>query len=124
MTVPDCWWPVVELKTPDEYSGPAAPNPLILEGGAAAPEIQVILQLPGGWLDVLENFRGDLGDVSGRPAGSVVGHTATLYEVNEGWLVQWSDRGRWYGVFGRGLPAETVVESALNMILIPVEGAP
>lgn len=112
------WWPVVDCGGPDEYEGPARPNPWVNQD-PLEPEAQLVLDLSGGWLVVLENFRGDLGDVSGRAVGSVDESGATLYEVNEGHLVQWSHAGRWYGVFGRGVPSDLVVDLALQMRLIP-----
>ena len=75
----------------------------------------MVFQAGDGWLAILENFRGDLGDVTGTPVGSVAGNPATLYEVNGGELVQWSQDGRWYGVFGRGVARDVVVAVALGM---------
>jgi hypothetical protein len=117
------WWPVVEVGSPAEYHGEATVNPRILGGEGYEPEIQIVLKYLGGWLAILENFRGDLGEVSGAEVGSVAGHTAVLYEVNGGDLVQWSDGGRWYGVFGRGLRAADVVKVALEMRLISADDA-
>ena len=85
---------------------------------AADPEIQLVLTYRGGWLVVVENFRGDLGDVSGSEAP--LGMSRPLYAVNEGSLVQWSDGGRWYGVFGRQVPNDELVALALSMVLLPV----
>jgi hypothetical protein len=83
----------------------------------------VVFSRGTGWIVVVENFRGDLGDVTGREVGSVGGHGATLYEnVNGGTLVQWSDGGRWYGVFGRDVPTEEVVSLALGMGLVSGSG--
>jgi hypothetical protein len=117
VTVPADWWPVLELQAPDEYVGPAVKNPWVAEqpGGG---EAQVILRVEEGWLVVLENFRGDLGEACGEPVGSVGGHAASLYSLAEGHLVQWSDGGRWYGVFGRGIDAERVVEMALSLEVV------
>lgn len=113
------WWPVVDCRGPGEYSGPPRPNPWV-DDDPSEPEAQLVLKVTGGWLVVLENFRGDLGDVVGSPVGSVGEDSATLYEVNEGWLVQWSHEGRWYGVFGRGVAREVVVDAAL--LMQPVRG--
>ncbi len=76
----------------------------------------------GGWLVILENFQGDLGDVTGMPVGEVAGEPAALYEVNGGQLVQWSQDGRWYGVFGRGIPGQDVIDTALGMQRLPPGG--
>lgn len=108
------WLPVLESQDPDSYEGPPAANPQVLGSGADS-EIQVVFQAGDGWLVILENFRGDLGDVTGAPIGSVVGNAATLYEVNGGELVQWSQDGLWYGVFGRGLGRDDIVDVALGM---------
>lgn len=122
VTVASQWWPVLQAEGPEAYQGPPVSNPRIDDGGAGEGEVQVVLQAGDGWLVVLENFRGDLGDVTGQEVGEVDGHTATLYELNGGRLVQWSDSGRWYGVFGRGVAEDLVVSAALSMRrVIPAE---
>ena len=118
VTVADDWWPVLESEGPGTYQGQAVSNPRIQGGDVGDAQIQVVLQAREGWLVVLENFRGDLGEVSGEAVGEVDGHTATLYELNGGRLVQWSDSGRWYGVFGRDVAEELVVATALSMHLL------
>jgi hypothetical protein len=115
VTVPPEWWPAVDCDTPSDYEGPVVLNPRVSIAGEAEPEIQLLLSHPDGWLVVVENFRGDLGDVSGERVGSVDGNVATLYTVNGGLLVQWSVGGRWYGVFGRGVSKEYIVQIALEM---------
>jgi len=117
-TVASEWWPVVDCETPDENQGAARANPWI-DQDPLEPEAQLVVSIAGGWLVVLENFRGDLGDVSGRAVGDVNDHAATLYEVNGGHLVQWSAGGKWYGVFGRGVAPELVVSAALEMRPVP-----
>jgi hypothetical protein len=118
------WLPVIDQEDPDNYEGPAVPNPRISGGGGYDPEIQVVFSYGGGWLVVVENFRGDLGDVTGTVVGSISGHAASLYEVNGGCLVQWSDGGRWYGVFGRKVQSEQLVPLALDMATMPAGGSP
>jgi hypothetical protein len=110
----DRWLPVLESQEPGSYQGPAAANPRVVGSGADS-EIQVVFQTEDGWLAILEGFRGDLGDVTGTPVGSVAGNEAAVYEVNGGELVQWSQDGLWYGVFGRGIDRDRVVEVALGM---------
>lgn len=112
------WWSVVDLKDPSEYEGPATANPRISGGDAAEPEMQLVLEYQDGWLAVLQNFRGDLGDVRGDQVGTVDGHPAVFYAVDGGALVQWSDGGRWYGVFARGVAADEVVRVALQMQVV------
>jgi hypothetical protein len=112
------WWPVVEIEVPSEYDGPAIANPRVSGEGEIDQEVQIVFSDGDGWVVVLENFRGDVGDVDGESAGTVAGNVATLYEVNGGVLVQWSDDGRWYGVFGRGVSEADVVEMAVSMRLI------
>lgn len=114
------WWPVVDLGDPAEYEGPPVGNPRVSGGEAAEPEIQLVLEYQGGWLVLLQNFRGDPGDVQGEQVGKVGGRPAVLYSVNEGTLVQWSDGGRWYGVFARGVPPDDVVRVALQMHSVSV----
>jgi hypothetical protein len=118
VTIAAQWWPVVELAAPSEYKGPAVRNPRVSGEGEFDPEIQLVFSKGNGWMVIVENFRGDLGDVEGEKVGTVAGNTATLYEVNGGILVQWSDGGRWYGVFGRGVSEDDVVDMALAMRLI------
>ena len=119
VTVASKWWPVVDEKTPDQYEGPSHDNPWVSSAPPGEPQAQLVLACEAGWLAVLENFRGDLGDVAGEQVGPVNGHDAALYAVNDGLLVQWSDGGRWYGLFGRGVPADELVAMALDMI--PIE---
>jgi hypothetical protein len=110
----DEWWPVVELTSPEFYEGPASENPRVLGSGPEA-EIQVVFRTDEGWLVILENLQGDLGDVAGVPVGTVAGNPASLYDVNGGRLVQWSQNGLWYGVFGRDVSEADVIETALGM---------
>jgi len=112
------WWPVLSLDGPDDYGGPGIPNPLVSRADGEDPGVQLVLRYGDGWLVVLENFRGDLGETEGVEVGTVEGHPAALYEVNGGKLVQWSDGGAWYGLFGRGLAVETVTELAQEIQLI------
>ena len=121
VTVPSEWWPAVDVPSPADYQGPSVANPHVLaaEGGEA--EVQLLLDFGTGWLVIIANFRGDLGDVSGVAVGDVEGNDAYVYEVNGGTLVQWGDGGRWYGVFGRGVPAELVIETALSMDRVRVD---
>jgi hypothetical protein len=108
------WLPVVESEDPTAYDGPPVSNPRVLGSGANS-DIQVTFQSGGGWLAVLEGFRGDLGDVEGTPVGLADGHAGTLYQVNGGDLVQWSKDGLWYGVFGRDMSRDDVVDVAHGM---------
>jgi hypothetical protein len=119
--VAEKWWPVLEGGSDTDYQGPTV-NPRVLSAQGADPEAEVLLSCGQGWLLVLEDFRGDLGDVSGEAVGSVAGRAAYLYGVNGGWLVQWSDGGRWYGVFGRGMTRETVIDTALCMVVVEAGG--
>jgi len=112
------WWPAITLEDPSLYEGEARANPLVSGAEAGEPQIQLVLEQAGGWLVIVENFRGDVGEVRGELVGAVAGNEARLYQVNGGMLVQWSDGGRWYGVFGRGIPERVVVETALAMKVI------
>jgi hypothetical protein len=119
-TLGEHWLPVIDSPKPEGYAGPPVSNPQVLGSGADS-EIQVILRSGEGWLAIIENFRGDLGDVSGSPVGSVAGNTAMLYEVNGGDLVQWSQDGLWYGVFGRGVSRDETMAVALGMQPVSTE---
>ena len=121
--VADEWWPVIELTDPGQYQGPARTNPRIVGRPEGEPEVQIVFDCEGGWLVVVENFRGDLGDVRGERVGMVEGRDAYLYEVGGGLLVQWSSGGRWYGVFGREVPADLVVDLALSMRVVSADAA-
>jgi len=112
------WLPVLESADPLVHDGPARPNPYITGSGADA-EIQVVFTVGRGWLLVIENFHGDLGDVTAIPIGEVEGNPAALFEVNGGDLVQWSCDGRWYGVFGRAVSRDVILATALGMRLQP-----
>jgi hypothetical protein len=120
-TLSEKWWPVVDLADPAAYAGPETENPRISAGEAGDGEVQAVFACGEGWLVVLANYRGDLGDVRGARVGTVEGHNADLYEVNGGVLVQWSDAGRWYGVFGRGVARQTVVDVALSMRVVSAD---
>jgi len=98
----DPWWPVHEVEAPEDYRGPVTDNPRV-SGDGMAREGQLVLRWHDAWVILLENFRGDLGDMIGEPAGQVEGHPVYEYQLNGGVLVQWSDRGAWFGVFARGL---------------------
>jgi len=119
-SVPAQWWPVLTLHSPSDYHGPEVPNPQVSDSPPGTQAAEVLLKLGDGWLVILENLRGDLGDVTGSAVGTVAGRPATLYELNDGVLVQWSDQGAWYGVFGRGVSAEEVVRTALSLTVIEV----
>jgi hypothetical protein len=67
---------------------------------------------------IVENFRGDVGDAQGVAVGEVEGRPASLFELPGGTLVQWSDAGAWYGVFGRGVTVEDLIETAHALHLI------
>lgn len=123
--LPAEWWPVIELGDPGDYEGERFPNPRVIGETSEEPQAQLVLGVEEGWLLVFENLRGDLGDVQGEPVGTVGGHRATLYEVNGGNLVQWSDGGRWYGVFGREVSPDRLVELALSAELVrPKDSGP
>jgi hypothetical protein len=112
--VADRWFPVIGSSDPASYQGQVAANPRIVGSGPDV-EIEVVLEVGEGWLAVLENFRGDLGDVSGSPVGTVAGNPATVFDINGGHLVQWSLDGLWYGVFGRGVSRDAMIAVALGM---------
>lgn len=118
--VADYWWPIVE-GDPESVDRQSAKNPRVVGEGGPEPEGQVLLRSGAGWLAVLENFRGDLGEVSGELVGTISGQNAYLYEVSGGWLVQWAFEGRWYGVFGRDVDPETVTTLALEMGLVEAD---
>lgn len=113
--VPAEWWPIVDVETPSEYTGPPTANPRVMGGREDDVEAQLVVEYRGGWIGFLQNFRGDLGDVQGEDVGDVDGRPARQYEVNGGVLVQWSDEGRWYGLFARGVAVHEVTRLALQM---------
>jgi hypothetical protein len=117
MTIAPTWWPVVEQNSPPEGDSGFA-NPHVVGDPSREPEGQLLLRCGDGWLNFIANFRGDLGDVSGEMVGSVAQRPAYLHQLNGGWLVQWSYEGRWYALFGRGVPRDVVTSTALNMTLI------
>jgi hypothetical protein len=109
------WWPVLEVADPGDYHGPEFSNPRVDAGEGSPAAAQVVIQIGNGWLAILENFRGDLGDVEGEVVGEIQGHVAKMYVVNECAVVQWSDAGRWYAVVGRAVPVAEVVTVAVSM---------
>jgi hypothetical protein len=109
------WWPVTEIQRPSDYTGPAIDNPRVYEANGVAVAAQVVLAVGKGSLAILENYRGDLGDVVGETVGEVGGNKATRYSVGDGTAVQWSDEGLWFVVFGRNISASEVTKVALSM---------
>jgi hypothetical protein len=114
----DKWWPVTEVTSPSEYSGPPMDNPRIDSADGVAVSAQIVTRIDTGWVVFLENFRGDLGDVKGNELASVQGHRAMGYSLQRGFLVQWSDGGRWYGVFGRDVDQALVERIAAGMVRV------
>jgi hypothetical protein len=112
------WWPVIELESPEDYAGGPTPNPRVTGVDIGQTQVQLVLQVGDGWVVLVQNFRGDLGDVQGKFVGEVGDREANLYSVAGGHLVQWSDGGRWYGVFGRGLSDAELVRLALETQVI------
>lgn len=119
----DHWWPVLTSDSPQDYQGPLAENPRFAPAAAfGGKECQVLLKAGEGWLVFLENFRGDLGDTAGKRVGTIGSSAATLYEVNGGFVVQWSREGRWYAVFGRAMLASEVIRVAEGAVLVGLPG--
>jgi hypothetical protein len=114
------WLPVLDSSDPAADGQPRKANPSIVGEGEDA-EVQVVLTAGGGWMVVIENFHGDLGDVSGKEVGKVDGIPAYSFEVNGGELIQWSFDGKWYGVFGRGVSKGAILALALGMVQAPAE---
>ena len=114
------WLPVIDSAHPQAYEGPTKSNPYVFGSGADS-EIQVVFEAAPGWLVVIENFHGDIGDVTGTAVGSIAGSAASRFEVNGGELVQWSKDGLWYGIFGRGLERDAILATALGMKVLPRE---
>lgn len=112
----DSWAPVIDSTDPGSYDGPSRRNPYVVGSGSEA-EAQVVYRVGEGWLVFIENFRGDLGDVTGEGVGSVDDKPATLFSVNGGELVQWSYNACWYGVFGRGVSRAVILAAALGMVV-------
>ena len=115
-TLPSSWWPVSTGKSVTTWTGPRRPNPLILGEGADA-EVRVVLQVGAGdrWLEILQRIKGDLGDISGEPAGTVAGRPATAYRYHGGDLIQWSDEGAWFAVYGANLGKGEALRAAQGM---------
>ena len=114
----DRWSPVLQENEPGSYQGPARSNPYVAGSGADA-EAQVVYRVGDGWLVIIENFHGDLGDVAGESVGTIEASHAEVFSVNGGELVQWSTNGCWYGVFGRGLSRGVILAAALGMKVMP-----
>lgn len=111
----DCWWPVLELAHREDYEGPVAGNPRVdtAETGRSG-SAEVLYQLGEGWLLMVENFRGDLGDIVGEVVGSVNGRQVTKYVFDGCVVAQWSEEGCWYAVFARNVDEAEVVKVALS----------
>lgn len=113
------WWPIVQYEDPGACESERRANPRISGEGTQEPQADLLLRMgEEGWLLLFQNMRGDLGDVRGLSVGMVENHEAILYDVSGGKLVQWSDSGRWYGVFARGVSEDRLVEIALTARLV------
>ncbi len=115
-TVAPGWWPVSLGKSPTVWTGPTAANPQVT-GEPDDPQVSIVLRVGDGdaWLEVLERFKGDLGDLPSRPVPDVAGRPAASYRLHGGDLIQWSDGGSWFGVYGRHLAAGVTAEVAASM---------
>jgi len=111
----DTWWPISEVDSPGSYAGPQVSNPHILSEEGGLPEIRVALKSSDGWLEIIENVRGDLGDIEGTSIGTISGHQATLYVMEGCYCVQWSDQEIWYALFARGWSEEDIRVVALDL---------
>ena len=110
------WWPISSGKSPALWADHPAPNPRVIGRGADA-EVRVALRVGRGdsWVEILERVKGDLGDLTGEPIGRVAGHEATAYRFMGGDLIQWSDGGAWFAVYGRNLKSGAARRIALAM---------
>jgi hypothetical protein len=113
-TIARSWWPLSAGQEPPESGVTGSSNPYVV-GDGSRPEVRVLFRVGAGWLELLEGVRGDLGELPGELVGSVSGHTARAYRLLGGDLVQWSDQGAWYAVYGRGMKREDVVRFARGM---------
>ena len=123
MDVAPRWLPVVEEQDPAAYDGPAFDNPRVSGTTGTDPEIRLVLTYNAGWLEVVENFRGDLGDVAGSAGGRWGWATRIAVRGHGGHPGQWSDGGRWYGVFARQVAAQELVPLALSMKPVSAGGS-
>ena len=113
-----CWWPASSGQEYDAQADSGEPNPHV-SGVDASAEVRVLLKVAGGWVEILEGVHGDLGELPNEAAGEVAGHPARSYRLLGGHLVQWSDNGRWYAVYGRGVSADDVERVAQGMHVGP-----
>lgn len=108
------WWSLLTEDHPPPPADSTLANPRLVRD-SAEPQAEILVETPDGWIVFLQNFRGDLGDVQGEPAGEVCGHALMLYHMAGGILAQWSDGGRWYGIFGKGEVTEQLSAIACTM---------
>lgn len=114
-TLAESWWPVLQVANQGDYEGPTAENPRVDsadEGRSVSAE--VLYEVGDGWLVMLENFRGDLGDVAGQVVGNIEGRQVRTYVYDGCVVAQWSEDGSWYAVFGRNVEAAEVTKVALS----------
>lgn len=107
------WSDVLAVSAPSDTTATGA-NPRVSGTGATA-EVTLVLEIGGGRLSFMQNVHGDLGDLPGRPVGTVAGHLATAYRMLGAEVVQWEDAGRWYAVLGTGLAPNDIERFALSM---------
>jgi hypothetical protein len=103
------------LVTPGTTATSAgASNPRI-SGSDSTAEVGLVLEVGSGWVSFVQNVHGDLGDLPGRPIGSIDGHLATAYRMLGADVVQWEDAGHWYALMGTGLAGSDIERIALSM---------
>jgi hypothetical protein len=78
---------------------------------------RVLMHGASSWLLVMEGMQGDVGDLPGEECGLVGHRPARAYGVLGGDLVQWSDAGVWYGVYGLGMARDDIIRVAHGMVL-------
>jgi hypothetical protein len=115
-TLPATWWPVSSGKSPVTWTGSSESNPRVVGRGKNV-EVRIVMRIGHGdsWMELAERVKGDLGDLQGDRAGSVAGHETQIYRFMGGDLVQWSDKGAWFALYGRNLPREDLLRAARGM---------
>ena len=76
LSVAPYWWPVIDGGIQRCHRARGEPAYRWARVQLKSPRRQLLLTCDDGWLVVIANFRGDLGDVAGRAVGSVAGMPA------------------------------------------------
>ena len=76
---------------------------------------QVLFSIGDGYLAVIANLRGDLGDVPNNKICEIEGNPVSLYSQGDDHIIQWSDSDMWNVLMAKGISADELLKIALGL---------